>query len=371
MDEKLKAKVEQVRCALKKESAEELARFDVKDGEEDGIPYHKLYLSKTTANMGYLLPKNEWGGLTPWEKLCCYKVSGNQGVDCDAALRSTVIYQLAFGCGGPSKIAQYKDGHCLLLCGSLKLRGDTMNSYATTVREYIRKLWIPEHKSEMLDSGIITKAGKGAGWAVSTKYRNMSRDNYWDAAILDNYDYFKGVLPQAAEEFFRLYHTVGNFTVWPDDCNGPRGVGPVRDYWDLTLKCIHQWYLDNESSITPKNDALLKLFGSQMVIFCDWLASFGSWDKFVRENYMQNFVYGEDGREDGANVPADGHFGPPKELWDGHFTNGVMPKKASDFNQFFNRASEWIAKRGRRIAPAVKAALSAEGPGTAAEEACP
>ena len=186
-----------------------------------------------------------------------------------------------------------------------------MNSYATTVREYIRKIWlpVPEHKAEMEKRGIITTTGKG--WEISKKYGQCSETNYWDAAILAEYDdYFKNILPQAAETFFRLCHTIGNFTVWLADCNMPRGNGPVKDYWDLTLYHIHQWYEVNKE-LTTKNDALLKLFGSQLVIFQDWLVSFGTWDKFVEQNFLQDFVETD---------------GKPKELWKNHFVSkGVKP----------------------------------------------
>ena len=361
MNESLKEKIEQFQRTLREQSVDELMRFDVKDGEEDGIPYHKAYLEKTAELMGDVFSQREWGKLTPWEKLCCYKVSGGAGVDCDAALRSNVIYQLAFGGGG---IEQYKDGHYVLKPlkdGMPALRGDTMNSYATTVRTYIREIWLPEHKPEMGDEGkkIITETG--GGWKVSKTYREISKKNYWDAAILAEYDYFKDILPPAAGEFFRLKHTVGNFIAWPDGCNRPRGTGPVKDYWDLTLNCIHQWYQDNKNNkrlSLPKNDALLELFGSKLVIFHNWLAAFGTWDEFVRKNYMQAFVWGEDGKEDGEKVPDGGHFGPPKELWGDHFDGRALPQEPEHFEQFFANASAWIAARGIRIAQAVKAALA-------------
>lgn len=303
-------------------------------------------------------PDGGWNGLTPWQKLCCYRVSNESktaGVDCDAALRSTVIYQLAFGGG---KIV--KRGKIWFLERSgIALRGDTMNSYATTVREYIRKIWLPDHKPEMLERGIITTTG-GTGWAVSRKYCEIGGENRWDAAILDNDSFFKNILPAAAEEFFRLEHTVGNFTVLPDGCNNPRGSGATKDYWDLCLRCIRQWYQDNPDCTEPdaaNHDALKKLAGGHKAVLGAWLAAFGSWDEFVERNYMQDFV----------NRTADGGHGEPRELWEGHFTGTVKPRKKEEFEQFFTNASVWIAARGERIALAVQAALRTEEQGTAAE----
>lgn len=377
MDKELTKKIEWVKEKLQGQEVQDLALFDVKEGQdgEDGAPYYKTYLDQTTASMGALFKKTEWGKLTPWEKLCCYKISGSAGVDCDASLRSTVIYQLAFGYGETYEVKRYKNkGEYRLEAqpqsNRLILRGDTMNSYAKTVREYIRKIWLPEHKKEMLGKKIITTTENG--WEVSKKYQKISKDNYWDAAILDNYAYFENkedkdaLTRTAAHEFFRIYHTVGNFIPWPDGCNVPRGSGPVKDYWDLTLKCIHQWYQDNKNLTMPSNDALLHLFGSQMVIFHDWLASYGQgmdgWDNFVKRNFLQDFV----------------ENGKPRELWGGHFdtwekggfTRTAAMPTGPQFKDFFANASKWIAARGERIARAVEEALAAEK-SAAAREARP
>lgn len=337
MDAALEEKIEQVKETLRKnveqaEGIKRLAQFDVKNAVEDGVPNHEAYLNEAVKAMGdrFPCPDAKWDGLTSWQRLCCYKIS--TGVDCDAALHSTVIYQLAFGGG---ELMPKKKTYLLKRDGVI-LRGDTMNSYATTVREYIRKIWLPAHKSEMLERGIIQNNQKG-GWTVSESYRDMSRDNYWDAAILAHYDYFKDILPGGAEAFFRLYHTAGNFIPAPLEFQS-RGGRPVCDYWDLTLACVYHYY-------TGIQYPLSWIVQNEGIPVCHrWLDSFGTWNGFVERNFLQDFI---------------GPDGTPKELWTGHFTNGAMPRDTADFEQFFTNASAWIAKRGKRVALAVQAALAA------------
>lgn len=355
MDEELTKKIKWVKEKLRGQEVQDLALFDVKEGQdgEDGAPhYYETYLEKTRKNirenMRALFQETEWGALTPWQKMCCYKISGSNGVDCDAALRSTVIYKLAFGGG---EIVPKKRIYLLKHNGFI-LRGDTMNSYATTVHEFLRTY---VHEEEKVKE-FLTKT-KSDVWGT----RNRRKAN-WEVCILENYDYFSGIRLSECQKFFDLYHTVGNFIPWPDGCNVPRGSGPVKDYWDLTLKCIHQWYQDNKNLTMPSNDALLHLFGSQMVIFHDWLASYGQgmdgWDNFVKRNFLQDFV----------------ENGKPRELWGGHFdtwekggfTRTAAMPTGPQFKDFFANASEWIEARGKKIAEAVKAAL--EEPGAAAGE---
>ena len=371
MDEKLTKKIEWVKKELGDKTVQELAEFDVKKGQdgEDGAPYYKTYLDQTTASMGALFKKTEWGKLTPWEKLCCYKISGSTGVDCDASLRSTVIYQLAFGYGETYEVKRYKSkGEYRLEAqpqsNGLILRGDTMNSYAKTVREYIRKIWLPEHEKEMLGEKIITTTENG--WEVSKKYQKISKDNYWDAAILDNYAYFENkedkdaLTKTAAYEFFRIYHTVGNFLPAPPAFQDRGSMQlPSHDYWDLALMCIYNYFCKVNDPKYKKYTLEWLIKKEEAVSSCRaWLDSFGSgqggWDCFVERNFLQDFV-----NRDGEP------YGPPKELWKGHFTNGTRPNDHSFIN-----TSAWIAERGERIARAVKAALAAEK-SAAAREARP
>lgn len=349
MDEE---KIEWVKKELGGRTVQELAEFDVKKGQdgEDGAPYYKTYLDQTAASMGALFKKTEWGDLTPWEKLCCYKISGSTGVDCDASLRSTVIYQLVFRYGGsPEQYKQHRKkgeekvewDYCLKWDGPT-LRGDTMNSYATTVHEYIHSVLGSNSFDEMKEKNIVTgKSKRGRLYAAGQYCRSGSDNAHWERAILHHYDYFKTTLLEKfenSEKFFELYHTVGNFLPAPRGFQS-RGGKPCCDYWDLALMCIYHYYSGIKYPLSW-------LVNADSIPVChQWLDSFGTWNGFVEQNFLQDFI---------------GPDGIPKELWKGHFTNGAMPKKEADFEQFFTNASAWITARGVHIALAVREALAAE-----------
>lgn len=376
-------KIDEVKKQLKgevedKDGVKKLAYFDVKDGAEGGDPYYKTYLDQTIADMGALFEKTKWGELTPLEKLCCYKISGwDKGVDCDASLRSTVIYQLVFGYDG--SIEQYKEkgkekdewDYCLK-CDGFTLRGDTMNSYATTVHEYFHRVFgADQDLLKKLKSGhIIEKREKGRLYTDSQYIKMISTDKndgrHWERAILHRYDDFfaKRCFP-AADEFFRLYHTVGNFLPAPPAFQDRGSMQlPSHDYWDLAMLCIYNYFHKVNDPKYKKYTLEWLIKKEEAVSSCRaWLDSFGlgqgGWDCFVERNFLQDFV-----NRDGE------HYGPPKELWKGHFTNGTKPSDRADFEQFFTNASAWITARGVRIALAVKEALAAEK-SAAAREARP
>lgn len=338
---------------LQKMTVEELASYDVKleDGiHQDYIKAYDLLFHRTSKAMD---------ALSPWERMCYYKVSGTTGTDCDVALFTVVVYYLAFGLKKKEwKINEHKGGYHLEKLGERwELRGDTMNSYATTVRGYIRDIWMQSRKriesdnmTKMRRQEIIITPDSGK-WAVNSKFEK----NCWEDVILRNYGYFQDVLPCAGFEYIRQNHTIGNFIPVPfveggGQFNSPRGYdGLSYDFWDLALMCIYNYYFSIKD-LTYNLKWLLS--NDQNVNLCKkWLDSFGSsasgWDAFVEQNFMQDFVNSE-----------QGHYGMPKELWKGHFEGTVMPKEEKHYNEFFTNASAWIAARGIRIAIQIKDALS-------------
>lgn len=50
----------------------------------------------------------------------------------------------------------------------------------------------------------------------------------------------------------------------------------------------------------------------------------------------------------------NGHYGPPDELWKGHFDCGGLPQREEEFQQFFTNATKRILARGEMIAKKVK-----------------
>lgn len=338
---------------LAQEDVYEMLSFDVKDGEDPGNGmYWEWYMSGAVEKIKSLgwCPSEDWHSMTPWQKLCVYKVSGKVGVDCDAALRSVVLYALAYGLLEEGwKIEEQSEGTGQYQLRSRAqpawvLRGDTMNSYQTTIHEFIRH---SSQMDEMKKRGIFYEnPSKPKGKPLSD----------WEAAFLQQYEYCKTLLPSFAFVFIRKIDTLGNFIPVPfssenaGEFNRPRGRGSSKDYWDLTLVCLYNYYAEKAGypHITNNGQKIYTLEwllqAEENVGLCkDWLDSFDSWNHFVERHFLQEFV----------NQEGSG-YGQPKELWFGHFDGKSLPEKREEFDTFFRNASSQIIARGLRIAMAAK-----------------
>ncbi|MBR5480067.1 MAG: hypothetical protein IKU84_07795 [Clostridia bacterium] len=148
------------------------------------------------------------------------------------------------------------------------------------------------------------------------------------------------------EEFLSVYHTIGNFMPIPKGCNKPRGEGATKDFWDLALKIIYEYYYLGINNI-------VKIVGKGKVKdYKEWLDKFGKeqegWKNFIKRNYLEPFV--------------ESDYGKPIELWDGHFAqfekllegkektkkaeeSYVLPNK-EQAEQYFENAHKKILERG-------------------------
>lgn len=362
---------------LKRENVQAMGTFDGKGAGKPGEELYRAYMSGARKEMASLgsLPSEGWESMTPWQKLCVYKVSGGAGVDCDAALRNTVLYALAYGLleegwritpQGAGRPGQYQ--LCFSQHPGWVLRGDTMNSYASTTRMYLRKIFAKSHRQLLESHGVIQPKGEKAVVYLADRYD--SKEHYWEQAVLDQYDLFQCAETPELLAFFQAVHTLGNFVPVPFSgeengaFNGPRGLGPSRDYWDLALACICNYYAEKgrqKEREIPQEYTLEWLLRSKdrdseksaqrtkaNVELCEkWLNTFGTWDNFVTRNFFQDFVW-----------KTHTGWGTPKELWTGHFKGSQMPGTEEEFQQFFSRAAEWSSSRGERIAAAAKAKLN-------------
>ena len=133
--------------------------------------------------------------------------------------------------------------------------------------------------------------------------------------------------------FLEACYTLGNFLPVPPTFQS-RGMNASKDYWDLALACIYNYYMQKGKNWSGGNytlDWLLKK--KQSIEICqEWLNTFESWKVFVEKNYLQGYAYG-----------------PPKELWEGHFSGLVEPKVSKQCEEFFTHASTWILSRGERM----------------------
>lgn len=222
----------------------------------------------------------------------------------------------------------------------ITFRGDTMNSWKTTLNEF-GKLY----GSKYLEDEYVKNS---LPWIECF-------------GQIENYQEGKQ-LPTYITDFLEVVYTIGNFIPVPfigkNSFNQKRG-NMLSDYWDLALLLIYKWYQ------SPDEDNLKDFYLQRLV--CDqeeidlcrnWLDIFGDWNNFVEQNYMQPFVK-EIECEEGKQ------YGVPLELWDGHFNGGISPikdenyrehNKESDdwqFEQFFVNARIRILRRGELIANAL------------------
>ena len=209
-----------------------------------------------------------------------------------------------------------------------KIMGDTLNSVQTTFDEMYKCYEKKEHKKQR---------GKNN---VSIKYM-LTR---YFCGIEEYKDDFSSVCEcEEFLDFLKTYHTLGNFMPVPYGCNAPRGTGKLKDYWDLTLKCIKEYYKTEESKWAEK------IVGNKYKIdYANWLDSFESWENFIEKNYLEDFVDDE---------------GEPLELWEGHFKNwengkysaeSALPKTQDECKEYFKNAADHIEKRTVRMLEVLK-----------------
>lgn len=175
--------------------------------------------------------------------------------------------------------------------------------------------------------------------------------------ILKNKDIIESSLSRNAQKYLNLSYTLGNFIPVPEHFNVERsGLFARWDSWDLTMLAIYNWYKDNnliiKTNLTTvnktndsalemlfekkcKNDKLIRSIGNCK----EWLLIFGSWNNFVEQNYLQDFVHSENQT-----------FGEPIMFFDGHsFYKKPLPTTTSEFEDFFSNSSKAIELRGKRM----------------------
>lgn len=230
------------------------------------------------------------------------------------------------------------------------LCGDTMDSCNTTLRElFLQKAFEKSDecaKADLISKRIFSSKSVRCWGKVTTIYLFQQHHEAYEKVIRTTKD---------AEIFLKAAYTVGNFIPWPVGCNGPRGTGCTKDYWDLALKCIYDWYRNNLSlqSTDLDNTTLFPICGTERTSIKNmerWLAGFGGWDDFVKGTYMQPFVFTKDERDVPDGWP--GPFGSPKALWGDHFSGPVLPKE-DKIGEFFTNAAERIRKRSELIVEAL------------------
>lgn len=178
-------------------------------------------------------------------------------------------------------------------------RGDSMNSFKTTFTK------------DIVSSENYKKVYKLIGIDAEEKL-----DEQYDVLLKDkNYLQFQIIKDNNVEieEFARLTHSIGNFTVLPYKINTTRGTSKdFRDYWDITLKVIYDLFMS---------------IGDEGIV---------AWKTFVKKYFLQPFVKSD-------NTYSVG------ELWVQHFNKSVYPIEDEDFKQFYHNVNLLIEERGKWI----------------------
>ena len=212
--------------------------------------------------------------------------------------------------------------------------GDTMNSIFTTFTKWLSAVQ------------AIKGPGQWSNRKVLQRYidKNEKNESILYAAVKEDKD--------RVLSFFKSSYTLGNFIPAPAVIQ-QRGFSPSKDYWDLALAAIYNYYRSNDkvgkdtvcTFIRPEPYSLEWLLrGEKNAEKCKpWLDRFKTWDNFVEQNFMQPFT-----------VTENGSYGPPVPLWDDHFLKGGLPQNEDQFQQFFTNATERILARGELIAKKVQ-----------------
>ncbi|MBU5435916.1 hypothetical protein [Pseudoflavonifractor sp. MSJ-37] len=218
-----------------------------------------------------------------------------------------------------------------------RFRGDTMNSWQTTLNEFVRR-----YADTYLKESVLCGKAKNGKW-------QRPEDSPWYIVLSDPDNYTGVQFPSYITDFMEVVYTIGNFIPAPSAFQS-RGSGPSKDYWDLALMCIYNYY-QRKSGDDRKNEASTQTYSLEWLLVhgektsnnaeeCkSWLERFKTWEGFVEQYFMQPFL--ENDKKPGS---------PPKELWEGHFTGVAEPKEDKHFKQFFENAAKGIQKRGALIA---------------------
>lgn len=212
---------------------------------------------------------------------------------------------------------------------------DTMNSFQTTLTFLIhdsspfsennKQVWskdlfkdpIPDLYAELVTWGKTDKVIENLKIFINSHYKN---DEGSATVFLSELETFAG-----------LTHSIGNFTILPYQINKMRAFSK-KDYWDLTLKDVHEFLLGINQQDTGLKRKIAQLYPH--LLDMDNKQGSAIWDQFIEKYYLQPYV-----DEDYI----------PQELWEGHFENGQEPKKIEDFEQFYHNVNLLIIERGKWI----------------------
>ena len=247
--------------------------------------------------------------------------------------------------------------------------GDTMNSVSTTLNEAINRI-LKANKADELDQiknaiyyGIVDgsiedireelNSFKLPGWNCSIIYTTELYLNY-DKNLrrkgISNFSLKKYLERIGAFKLIEVYHALGNFIIIPKGWNKCR-YSSLKDYWDLTLLCIYNYYF----KIEDEKYCIEKISGKENKEQYEvYINTFESWEKFIKANFLESFVEIE--KDENGKYS----YGKPKELWEGHFEGELLPTNIYQCIDYFNNSSEWIKLRTELMIEYLKYVMNKE-----------
>ena len=231
----------------------------------------------------------------------------------------------------------------------ISLQGETLNSVNTTLNVAYKPIEPEKQYNER--EKMITKCGGKQD--ISIKYLLC---RYFESP-----DEMTELLSKinGLDKFLSIYHTLGNFMPVPSGCNGPRGKGKLKDYWDLTLWRIYEYY-----TLVDEGDRISEIIGEKKSLtYKKWLRTFvnkncsdaksegiSGWKNFIEQNFLRAYV-----KIDEKGVPI------PTELWEGHLDRDennnfihILPEGRTQCEQYFINAYKRIIDRGKDMVKVLK-----------------
>lgn len=161
------------------------------------------------------------------------------------------------------------------------------------------------------------------------------------------------------QQFLECWHMVGNYCPVPRGLNSARSNFGKRDYWDLTLKQIYQWYKYDENKMDKKENPLTKLLHiDELWKNCtEWLRWFGQEENKKHKEYdgFHNFV---DTFLLQDYVDINDNY-KPVPFWDGHsWDKPDLPEDETDINKALQEINRRIVARSLRMVAACRKKLA-------------
>ncbi|MDO4842602.1 MAG: hypothetical protein Q3982_08020 [Phoenicibacter congonensis] len=244
---------------------------------------------------------------------------GIREFDCDVCKKVTDSYLRTY---------TWLDGYSCKKQDGTEIKYELKNGITTYRGDTMTSAWVPIKNYIKLKLGVNSNP-KGDSWKLYF-LRNIGEIE----------------LSEEAGRFLRLTHSIGNFIPVPMGFNvGRSGYYGNWDSWDLTLTHIFNWYADNTDSVKlHDNSALRRLFEYAQENYMDftvrkcevWLESFGTWESFVKKNYLDAFVDEQ---------------GVPRKFYSAHSLDRPIAKSKNieEFEMFFKTCNECIEQRGKQI----------------------